>query len=177
MILGVQGSAHPLREYLTAGVPAVLASDDEGVSRIDLSTEYLRAAREQGLGYRQLKQLSRNALEYSFLPGTSLWHDAAAAHPAPACRRDTLGTAAPSAGCAALLAASPRAQRQWALEAALGRLRAACPTGAAPAAETARRPSGPGFVQRRQLGGAQPRVGQRAGRFQDRVGNRAGCAS
>ena len=54
-------------------MPAVLASDDAGVSRIDLSNEYLRAVRDYGLGYEDLKELSRNSLEYSFIPGESLW--------------------------------------------------------------------------------------------------------
>ena len=45
------------------------------VSRIDLSHEYLRAAQTYRLGYPQLKQLSRNSLEYSFLPGDSLWRN------------------------------------------------------------------------------------------------------
>ena len=50
-----------------AGVPVVLSTDDPGVSRIDLTNEYFRAAREHRLGYRTLKSLARNALLYSFL--------------------------------------------------------------------------------------------------------------
>jgi adenosine deaminase len=46
----------------------VLATDDPAVSRIDLSNEYFRAAREFGLDYRTLKAIARNALIYSFLP-------------------------------------------------------------------------------------------------------------
>lgn len=121
VILGVKGRDHPLPVYLAAGVPVVLASDDEGISRIDLSNEYLRAATEHGLGYRALKQLSRNSLEYSFLPGDSLWADAASARPAAACRRDVPGSEKPSAACRALLDSSERAARQWALEQAFDR--------------------------------------------------------
>ena len=117
-ILGIQGAEHPLPDYLAAGVPVVLASDDEGISRIDLSHEYLRAATTYGLRYRQLKQLSRNSLEHSFLPGDSLWADAAAARPVAACRRDPPGRATPSAACRSHLDGSARAARQWALEAA-----------------------------------------------------------
>ncbi|MFM2056268.1 MAG: hypothetical protein RLY71_653 [Pseudomonadota bacterium] len=118
VILGVKGRDHPLPDYLAAGVPVVLASDDEGVSRIDLSNEYLRAAQTYGMSYPQLKQLSRNSLEYSFLPGASLWQDAGRARPAAACRNDRIGTDKPSAACQAHLAGSQRASRQWALEAA-----------------------------------------------------------
>lgn len=117
-ILGVKGRDHPLPDYLAAGVPVVLASDDEGISRIDLSNEYVRAAGTYGIGYRQLKQFSRNSLEHSFLPGASLWQDAAQARPVAACRRDVPGSVRTSAACATWLGGSERAQQQWRLEAA-----------------------------------------------------------
>ena len=66
-ILGVTGVRHPLRQYLKAGVPVVICTDDEGVSRSDLANEYLRAVLEHNLSYAELKQISRNGLEYSFL--------------------------------------------------------------------------------------------------------------
>lgn len=121
VILGVKGAGHPLPDYLAAGVPVVLASDDEGVSRIDLSNEYLRAAQEHGLRYRQLKQISRNSLEHSFLPGASLWRDLARGQTAAACSRDSPGRVRLSAACRALLDTSERARRQWALEQAFER--------------------------------------------------------
>ncbi len=116
VILGVKGADHPLPDYLAAGVPVVLASDDEGISRIDLSNEYQRAVQTHGLGYRQLKQLSRNSLQHSFLPGKSLWQDPVRARPVAACQRDVAGAHPPSAACLAYLGGSERAQRQWALE-------------------------------------------------------------
>lgn len=67
LILGVRGKDHPLPAYLAAGVPVVLSSDDAGISRIDLTNEYVRAARDYGLGYRMLKAIARNALIYAFL--------------------------------------------------------------------------------------------------------------
>ena len=67
LILNVRGKDHPLPTYLAAGVPVVLSTDDPGVSRIDLSNEYFRAASEYGLGYRTLKAIARNALIHSFL--------------------------------------------------------------------------------------------------------------
>ena len=66
-ILGVRGKDHPLPAYLAAGVPVVLSSDDAGISRIDLTNEYVRAARDYGLEYRVLKAIAHNALIYSFL--------------------------------------------------------------------------------------------------------------
>src|SRR5947207_10790888 len=55
VILGVRGKVHPLMAYRAAGVPVTLSTDDAGVSRIDLSNEYFRAARDYPLGYRDLK--------------------------------------------------------------------------------------------------------------------------
>jgi adenosine deaminase len=62
LILGVRGKDHPLSAYLAAGVPVVIATDDAGVARIDLTHEYMRAAREHRLGYRTLKAIARNSL-------------------------------------------------------------------------------------------------------------------
>lgn len=69
VILGVRGKEHPIAMYLAAGVPVVLATDDAGVSRIDLGNEYYRAARDHGLDYRRLKAIARNAIAHSFLGG------------------------------------------------------------------------------------------------------------
>jgi len=112
-ILDVKGPDHPLQEYRKAGVPVALASDDEGISRIDLSHEFMLAVQRHGLGYRDLKQLARNSLQHSFLPGASLWSSA--------CAREPLGAASPSAACSRVLAGSERARAQWRLEAELAR--------------------------------------------------------
>jgi len=84
-ILGVKGAAHPLSLYRAAGVPVMLSTDDEGVSRSDMTNEYLRAATEQKLGYRDLKAMARASLEYAFLPGASLWADGVVGGRAGAC--------------------------------------------------------------------------------------------
>jgi adenosine deaminase len=73
VILGVKGTEHPLHAYLAAHVPVALSTDDEGVSRIDLTHEYVRGVEEQGLDYRDLKRMARTSLEHAFLPGQSLW--------------------------------------------------------------------------------------------------------
>jgi adenosine deaminase len=107
VILGVKGADHPLALYRKAGVPVVLSTDDEGVSRIDLTHEYLRAATEQGLRYADLKAMARASLTYSFLPGESLWTSGRT--PAAVCAK-------PGAACEAFLAKSPKATAQWRLE-------------------------------------------------------------
>ncbi|MCC6829206.1 MAG: adenosine deaminase [Novosphingobium sp.] len=115
-ILGVRGARHPLALYRAAGVPVVLSTDDEGVSRSDMTNEYLRAATEQGLRYADLKQIARASLEYAFLPGASLWRDGRIGERAAPC-----GDAPAPPACAALLAASDKARAQWRLEQELSR--------------------------------------------------------
>ena len=107
VILGVKGADHPLALYRKAGVPVVLSTDDEGVSRIDLTNEYLRGAVEQGLRYADLKAMARASLTYSFLPGESLW--ASGRTPVAACAK--AGTA-----CDKFLSESRKATAQWRLE-------------------------------------------------------------
>ncbi len=98
-ILGVEGGAHPFPLYRSVHVPVALSTDDEGVSRIDLTHEYVRAAIEYGLTYRDLKQLARTGMEHSFLPGASLWatpDDFSA--PIDACKGQALGDEKPLNG-------------------------------------------------------------------------------
>ncbi len=117
VILGVSGKEHPFLMYKTFGVPMALATDDEGVSRIDLTHEYVRAVQNYDLHYADLKRMVRTSIEHSFLPGESLWSAPDAfTRVVPACSRDTLGAEKPSSGCAAFLKASERAQQQWELE-------------------------------------------------------------
>jgi len=116
IILDVRGDEHPLPLYLEAGVPVTLATDDEGVARIDLTHEYLRAALTYDLGYRELKTMARNSLAYSFLPGTGLWQPGSFAV-MEACACDVLGFRNPTLTCAEFLASSERAREQWRLEA------------------------------------------------------------
>ncbi len=113
VILGIRGKDHSLGSYLAAGVPVALSTDDEGVSRIDLTHEYERAVLEQGLTYAQLKASARTSLEHAFLPGESLW---AAPDEFTAMRGGCTIGAAPSQPCAAFLTGSERAQQQWELE-------------------------------------------------------------
>jgi len=110
LILGVKGDDHPLLDYRAAGVPAVLSTDDEGVSRIDLTHEFVRAVETYDLSYADLKSLARNSLEYNFLPGRSLWVATAPYRIDPACARPK------STACASLLNASEKARLEWRLE-------------------------------------------------------------
>jgi len=117
LILGVSGKDHPFPIYRKFGVPVALSTDDEGVSRIDLTHEYARAVQTYNLGYADLKQMVRASLEHSFLPGPSLLSAPDAfTRSTSACSRDTLGADKPSSACANFLKSNEKAQQQWELE-------------------------------------------------------------
>ena len=113
-ILGLRGATHPFRHYLNAGVPVAIATDDEGVARSDITHEYQRAVEEQGATYAELKRISRNSAEYSFLPGESLWADAATFKMNAACVGSSFSK--PSAKCAEFVKGSEKATHEWELE-------------------------------------------------------------
>jgi adenosine deaminase len=117
VILGISGKNHPFSLYRKFGVPVALSTDDEGVSRIDLTHEYVRAVESYELSYTDLKQMVRNSLEYSFLPGASLWsRPSIFAHSVADCQSDAPGADKPSPSCAAFLNSSEKAEQQWELE-------------------------------------------------------------
>jgi adenosine deaminase len=115
-ILGVKGREHPLRQYMRAGVPVALATDDEGVSRSDMTLEYVKAVQEQGLTYAELKTMARTSLEHAFVPGESLWGNARTFVMVKECALDRPGVKDASARCQAMLDGSEKAQMQWELE-------------------------------------------------------------
>jgi adenosine deaminase len=117
LILGISGKNHPFPIYRKFGVPVALSTDDEGVSRIDLTHEYVRAVETYGLTYADLKQIVRTSLEHDFLPGASLWREQDVfTRPVSACSSEFLGAEKPTATCAAFLKSSEKAQQQWELE-------------------------------------------------------------
>src|ERR1700730_9262371 len=117
VILGVKDKDHPLPIYRKYHVPVALSTDDEGVSRIDMTHEYVRAVETYSLSYADLKQMARTGLEHNFLPGTSLWREPDNfTRASAACAQDSPGAAKPSATCATFLKSSEKARQQWELE-------------------------------------------------------------
>lgn len=73
-ILGVCGEDHPFPVYLSRRVPIVLASDDAGVLRTDLTEQFVIIAQNYPqVKYSDFKRFVRNSLEYSFLDGDGIW--------------------------------------------------------------------------------------------------------
>jgi hypothetical protein len=118
VILGITGDRHPLPIYMKYEVPVALATDDLGVSRSDMTHEYLRAVEDQHLTYSDLKRMARASLEHSFIAGQSLWGDEPRAGVFP-CRVKGGSNDGPSSECKSVLARSEKARVQWELEKAL----------------------------------------------------------
>ncbi len=109
LILGVKGKNHPLPLYLQYNVPVALSTDDEGVSRTNLTEQFQKAILTYHLSYPVVKTFVRNSITYSFLPGKSLWTSGV-------CSKEVLGSNHVSGKCQAFLNANEKAQMQWELE-------------------------------------------------------------
>lgn len=66
-ILGVQGMEHPYLIYSSYGVPLIISTDDSGVSRNNLSNEYMLLASRYQPSYEKIKEYVYNSIKYSFL--------------------------------------------------------------------------------------------------------------
>jgi adenosine deaminase len=116
-ILGIEGDQHPFPMYRSAHVPVALSTDDEGVSRIDITHEYVRAAVDYHLTYQDLKQIARTGLEHNFLPGASLWAvPDVFTNLVAQCKAQTPGQQDRTPDCKAFLEGSEKAAAQWELE-------------------------------------------------------------
>jgi hypothetical protein len=116
VILGVEGKEHPYQLYKEYGVPMALSTDDEGVSRIDITNEYQKAVSWFDLEYADLKELSRNSLQYSFLSGDSLFEEYSEVHVVSECRQEFKDGHDPGPRCRAFLEENNKAAEQWSLE-------------------------------------------------------------
>ena len=66
-ILGIKDQEHPVTLFRKYGVPFVLSTDDAGVSRNNLSGEYVLFASRYQPTYGEVKKLSYDSIRYSFL--------------------------------------------------------------------------------------------------------------
>jgi adenosine deaminase len=118
-ILGVKEREHPFIMYRKAGVRTALSTDDEGVSRSNLTMEYVKAVERYDLSYDDVKDLSRNAVEYGFLPGESIYVN----HDYAKIRDELIGVRdinyKPSAVAQKLIDGNPKLEREYAYERAL----------------------------------------------------------
>ena len=115
-ILGVRGKEHPLAMYLKYNVPVALATDDLGVSRAEMTREYVRAAEDQGMGYVQLKSMARASLEHAFVAGKSLWSNAKKSARVRECAGNAPYEERPLPECRNYLDNNEKARLQWEME-------------------------------------------------------------
>ena len=109
-LLDVYGKEHPINYYLQHHVPIILSTDDEGILRTDLTYQFVDAFTTHQLNYATIKNINRNALTYSFLPGASLWENANHHTPVAACQSMS------SVACQRFIKENTKARLQWTLE-------------------------------------------------------------
>lgn len=82
LLLNTDKDTHPLPLYLKYNVPVVLATDDPGILKTDMTTQFVDTAYlYDAITFTQLLTITRNSLEYSFLPGKSLWQHSSTGKP------------------------------------------------------------------------------------------------
>ena len=114
ILVEVAGGHALLPTYLGAGVPVALATDDEGVGRIDLTYRYMEAVQHYHVDYYGLKKMVRDSLEHALIGGADLWSAPEGFDTmVPACNGLAPTRVPSSAACVAFLAASPRATLEW----------------------------------------------------------------
>jgi hypothetical protein len=118
IILGVTGKDHPAPIYFEHGVPIVLASDDPGVLRTDLSEQFVVIASEYpNIKYLDIKKFVRNSIEYSFLQGRSIWSSQGDYSKLVAeCSGCSPGSKDCNAKCKSFLDSNEKAKIEWKLE-------------------------------------------------------------
>jgi adenosine deaminase len=112
VILEVKPEDHPYAWFRKMGVPVSLSTDDSGISRSELSGDYVFAVRN-GATYDDLKTAARNGIAYSFLAGEGLWTDPNVYRKPVAACAGQIGDAEPKGACADFLAKSDKAREQW----------------------------------------------------------------
>ena len=116
VILGISGEDHPISIYLENAVPITISTDDEGVSRINLTHEYQRAVETFDLSYESIKTISRNAIQYSFLPGKTLFQNTIDGSFNSECRKGLPQDLKDRSTCSSFILQSEKALAQWQLE-------------------------------------------------------------
>jgi adenosine deaminase len=66
-INGVKGESHPITLYRKYAVPYVISTDDAGVTRHNLSGEYVLFASRYKPAYAEVKKAAYNSIRYAFL--------------------------------------------------------------------------------------------------------------
>jgi adenosine deaminase len=118
IILGVSGKDHPFPVYFDRGVPIVLATDDGGMLRTDLSEQYVViASNYPDIRYQDFKEFVRNSIEYSFLKGKGIWASKGDySRLTTACSGCSPGCKDPDARCKGFLSSNEKAKIEWKLE-------------------------------------------------------------
>lgn len=64
----------PLKTFLNFGIPTILAPDDGGIVGTTMADEIIKAIEVFDLSFEAIETMQRTALEFSFLPGESIYN-------------------------------------------------------------------------------------------------------
>ncbi len=68
-ILGIETAEHPVSLYLDHDVPIIIATDDPGIERTNLTQEFVNLTiNKPHISYDQIREINLNSIRYSFLP-------------------------------------------------------------------------------------------------------------
>lgn len=115
-LLGITGNESQILTYYHNNVPITLCTDDEGILRTNLTHQYELAGTKYNFTYSQLKNIARNSIYYSFLPGKSLWESNQYIAVKKICRVDYSKKRLETTGCKNYLYKNEKARMEWKLE-------------------------------------------------------------
>jgi adenosine deaminase len=67
MLHGADPDTHPIKTFISMGIPVGLGSDDPGLQNTTIADEYVVAARDFGLSRSQLLQITADAVTHAFI--------------------------------------------------------------------------------------------------------------
>ena len=115
-LLGISGNESSILTYYHHGIPIVLCTDDEGILRTNLTKQFEIAVNRYHFSYPELKNIVRNSIYYSFLPGKNLWETNNFQSVKKICRNDFYRRKLQTNQCKKYLLINQKAQMEWNLE-------------------------------------------------------------
>lgn len=115
-LLGVSGSESQILTYYHNKVPIVLCTDDEGILQTNLTRQFEIAVNKFHFSYPELKNIVRNSIYYSFLPGKNLWKNDRFRAVKKVCKIDLSKKRLETTNCKKFLNKNQKALMEWKLE-------------------------------------------------------------
>lgn len=115
-LLGVSKYQSGILTYYKNQVPIMLCTDDEGILRTNLTRQFELAVQWYHFSYPDLKNIARNSIYYSFLPGKNLWKNNSYRSVNSACTLDFSKNKLLTIQCKNFISKNEKARMEWHLE-------------------------------------------------------------